>query len=101
MLDQERIDFNVRRAPWLPLTAVSPELIAAIVDGEDQRFWSHGGVDWRAFAGALHDASVSHRRRGASTITMQVAALLDPAARAATGAGAWRRKLTQIRMARA
>src|SRR5262245_10695815 len=101
VIDQERMDFRVRRLEWTPLEAVSPALTAAIVDGEDRRFWQHGGVDWAALLGAVRDNGVTAHRRGASTITMQVAALLDPNACAGTTSGAWRRKITQIRMARA
>ena len=101
LLDEERIDFSVRRTAWVPLSAISPALLDAIVAGEDHRFWLHHGVDWRAAAGALRDAASGHRRRGASTITMQLAALLDPSVRAGSGAGAWWRKLAQIRAAHA
>jgi penicillin-binding protein 1C len=101
VIGQQRIDYRVRRGPWLPLDAVSPALRAAIVDGEDRRFWRHGGVDWTALVAALRDRGLSARRRGASTISMQVAALLDPRALARHASGAWRRKIAQIRMARA
>jgi penicillin-binding protein 1C len=101
VIDQERMDFRVRRLEWTPLEAASPALIAAIVDGEDRRFWEHAGVDWAALLGAVRDNGVGQHRRGASTITMQVVALIDPNARAGTTSGAWHRKLAQIRMARA
>ena len=101
VLDRRRIDYSVRRAEWTPLEAVSPALRDAILDAEDRRFWRHEGVDWVALLGALRDLGLAERRRGASTISMQVAALLDPGVRAGHGSGAWRRKLTQLRMAHA
>ena len=101
VIDRRRIDFSVRRSEWTPLDAVSAALRAAIVDGEDRRFWRHSGIDWIALAGALRDLGTSERRRGASTISMQVAALLDPGVRAGRAHGAWRRKLAQLRMAHA
>lgn len=101
VIDRQRVDFKVRRTEWVPLEAVSPALSAAIIDGEDRRFWEHSGVDWRALLGALRDNSIGPTRRGASTISMQVAALLDPRFRAGNGSGAWSRKIAQIRMARA
>ncbi|MEP7242452.1 MAG: transglycosylase domain-containing protein [Gammaproteobacteria bacterium] len=101
VLDEQRMDFKVRRFDWVPLSGVSPALIAAILDGEDRHFWEHRGVDWGAMLAALRDQGVSQRRRGASTISMQVAALLDPRVRAGASSGAWKRKLAQIRMARA
>src|SRR3954468_20323344 len=30
----------------VPLSAMSPRLIAAVLSVEDQRFWEHGGIDW-------------------------------------------------------
>jgi penicillin-binding protein 1C len=101
VIDQERIDMRVRRFEWTALDAVSPALIAAIVDGEDQRFWQHSGVDWAAVLSALREQGLSNRRRGASTISMQVAALLDPGVRAGSSSGALLRKVGQIRSARA
>jgi penicillin-binding protein 1C len=101
VIDAQRMDFRVRRTAWTPLDAVSPALRAAIVDGEDRRFWRHAGVDFTALLGALRDLGARRQRRGASTITMQVAALLDPSVRAGDASGAWRRKLAQIRTARA
>jgi penicillin-binding protein 1C len=100
-IDRERMDYQVRRGEWTPLDAVSPALRAAIVDGEDRRFWRHAGVDGAALLAAVRDRGFSQRRRGASTITMQVAALLDPRVRAGSSGGAWRRKIAQMRMARA
>jgi penicillin-binding protein 1C len=99
-LDQQRMDFSFRRFEWTPIEAVSPALIAAIVDGEDRHFWEHEGVDWRAILGAVRDQSVSQRRRGASTITMQLAKLLQPAVRAGNSPGGMWRKLAQVRVAR-
>lgn len=80
-----RTDPAVRRGPWTPLEQVSPALIEAVVRSEDQRFFTHGGVDPLAVAaaGAEHlrrrIAGDTRGTRGASGITMQVAALLDPA----------------------
>ena len=48
LLDEERIDFSVRRTAWVPLSAISPALLDAIVAGEDHRFWLHHGATWRA-----------------------------------------------------
>jgi len=94
------MDFHVRRLEWTPLEAVSPALTSAIIDGEDRRFWQHNGVDWASLLGAVRDNGVAQRRRGASTISMQVVALLDPGVRAGSTSGAWYRKVLQLRLAR-
>jgi penicillin-binding protein 1C len=54
----------------------SPALLDAVVASEDARFFEHAGVDWQAVAGALH-RNAHGGRRGASTLTMQLAGLLD------------------------
>jgi penicillin-binding protein 1C len=100
-LARQRLDFDVRRFEWVELEAVSPVLLEAIVAGEDRRFWDHGGVDWRSVAGALRDTLLRDRRRGASTITMQLAQLLPTAdGRAAHTRGDLWAKLRQVRTAR-
>ncbi len=72
-----RVDASVRRLPWVPLQDLSPALVSAIVLGEDQRFWQHSGVDWQAVAGSAWANALNTRTRGASTLTMQLAGLLD------------------------
>ncbi len=87
-LQRVRRDTKLRRLGWLPLQRVSPALQAALVTAEDKRFWEHGGVDWAAFARAAWQqlgGERSRHKRGASTLTMQLAGLLDPALRPATG----------------
>ena len=65
----------------LSADAMSPHLLDAIVAVEDQRYYRHGGVDWRgAAAAAWQDATSLSLRRGASTIAMQVQRLRQPSA---------------------
>ncbi|HZW75457.1 MAG TPA: transglycosylase domain-containing protein, partial [Caldimonas sp.] len=68
---------------WVALDDISPALAATLVAAEDKRFYEHHGVDWPGLAGAAWDSlrrSFDGRRpRGGSTITMQLAGLLDPA----------------------
>ena len=73
-----RIDRHGRRFAWTPLDEISPALTDAIVASEDHRFWSHHGVDVLALTASASRELVGGKSRGASTITMQLAALLDP-----------------------
>ena len=58
---------------WVPLSAISPNLAAAVIASEDARFCQHGGVDWDELREVLGDADEDGPSRGASTIPMQVA----------------------------
>ena len=99
VLQRVRLDSTVRRGDWVALADVSPALRHALVLGEDRRFWQHGGVDWAALAAGAWAAAFNERARGASTLTMQLAALLDPAlARPAGGRDAGD-KLAQVLVA--
>jgi len=72
-----RVDRTVRRLGWTPLAEMSPALLTAIVLSEDRRFWEHGGVDWPAVATSAWGNVWNTRTRGASTLTMQLAGLID------------------------
>lgn len=95
-----RIDMTVRRLDWVALSDISPALPAALLQAEDQRFYQHDGVDWSAAAKAAWDNLFRSRPRGASTITMQLAALLDPALQPNAKGRSWGQKWDQIQAAR-
>ncbi|MBT9513910.1 MAG: penicillin-binding protein 1C [Acidovorax sp.] len=77
VLQRLRTDPTVRRGQWVLLADVSPALRQALVLSEDKRFFEHSGVDWRAASAAAWGNLWNQRTRGASTITMQLAGLLD------------------------
>ena len=68
--------FSIAREQRLevPLTAISPPMIHAILSIEDRRFYNHHGFDLTRIASAAV-ANVRHRRasQGGSTITQQLA----------------------------
>lgn len=100
LLHEMRVDERVRRLPWVPLDAVSPALIDAVVRAEDKRFFEHSGVDWRALGDAALDTVVRGTPRGASTLSMQLAAMLEPQLKAAGHRRTVGQKWDQIRAAR-
>ncbi len=59
---------------WVPLSQVSRHLIHAVLASEDQGFFGHEGVDWKALEESI-EKNVEKRRfaRGGSTITQQLA----------------------------
>ncbi len=86
-----RRDDRSRRVRWIPLEGFSRGLTRAVVRAEDQRFWSHSGVDWLAVARAAWDSGLGLRsqvRRGASTLTMQLVTLLETGGRPRARRGA-------------
>jgi penicillin-binding protein 1C len=100
-IDSIRINMAVKRAPWVALADVSPALGAALMQAEDQHFMEHGGVDLQALGKAAWDNLFRSRPRGASTITMQLAALLDARRRAAAWARNGTRRAPRRRSSRA
>ena len=98
LIDSARVNFTARRLAWTPLESVTPVLPQTIIASEDHRFESHNGVDWWAMAGSIRDRLEGKRARGASTLSMQVAAFLAPEL-AAPGSRGWRDKARQMRAA--
>ncbi len=99
VIHELRVDFRGRRLPWLGLGAISPVLAQTVVAAEDHRFHSHHGVDWLALARSVWDGAWGRGNRGASTLTMQLAALLDAKLSARHGQRDVAQKWAQIRAA--
>ncbi len=61
------------------LDEIDPIFVEALLEVEDKRFWSHGGVDWVGMIRAVASSAQAGRVvSGGSTITMQTARLLEP-----------------------
>lgn len=95
-----RRDPQVRRLSWVSLDEVSPALRTAIVLSEDQRFWQHSGIDWQGVAASAWSNLWNERTRGASTLTMQLAGLLDARGARSPGGRTWSQKAAQAWTAR-
>ena len=77
VIHEMRVDEQIRRLEWTDLNDVSPAFIKALLAVEDKRFYQHHGVDWRALGSSALTNGLRKKTRGASTITMQLAAKLD------------------------
>jgi penicillin-binding protein 1C len=77
LLHELRVDRTRRQLDWIALPDISPALVRSILRAEDQRFFDHDGIDWRALLAAGWGQLTGHGGRGASTISMQLAARLD------------------------
>ncbi|MCL2878113.1 MAG: penicillin-binding protein 1C, partial [Acidobacteria bacterium] len=78
------------------LQDISPALTAAVLAAEDRRFFRHRGVDWPAFGQAALGFLRSDGR-GASTISMQLLARLEPGLHPSGGRRTVAQKWRQIR----
>ncbi len=62
------------RHRFVPLTAMAPALVQAVLISEDDKFLGHEGFDWGMMQKALErDISAGRARFGASTISQQLA----------------------------
>jgi penicillin-binding protein 1C len=88
--------FTVADGRWrLEQGPVDPGFVSLLIAYEDKRFLTHGGVDPLALLRAGLQAATSGRVvSGGSTLTMQVARLLED-----SGTGRWTGKVRQIRLA--
>ena len=64
--------FSENRTP-VKYEEVNPVFWRALIDTEDERFYSHWGIDPIGLFAALKDAAIGRGGRGASTITQQLA----------------------------
>lgn len=58
---------------WVPAARHPPTLRDAVIAAEDQKFYAHHGFDFEAIGKALEHNQRSRRKRGASTVSQQVA----------------------------
>lgn len=101
-VERRKVSYQVIFAPvpvqrWIPLNAISPHLQQAVILAEDQRFFHHRGLDWKALKKSLvlslREGSIV---AGGSTLTQQLAKnlFLSPAR-------TWLRKIREARIAMA
>ncbi|ACB94256.1 penicillin-binding protein 1C [Beijerinckia indica] len=74
--------FTMKEGRWRLRTRiedVDPQLIRMVISYEDQRFWHHPGIDPLALGRALMQlVAHGHIVSGGSTLSMQVARLIEP-----------------------
>lgn len=98
LIDSVRVNFAARRLAWTPLKDVAPVVRETVLAAEDKRFFGHGGVDFLALGSAMRDRLTGRAKRGASTLSMQLAGYLSSDL-ATPGSRGWQDKLRQIRAA--
>ncbi len=92
-----RVQANGRRVETLDYAQIPRSLVDATISAEDQRFWTHGGIDFLGTIRAVVDSVAAGRPvSGASTITQQ---LVKVASGRYTDRS-WRDKLREMAYAR-
>ena len=62
---------------WVPLDAIAPAVVDALIATEDHRFYDHWGMDWRRTLSAVV-RTAGGDKQGGSTLTQQLARNLYP-----------------------
>jgi penicillin-binding protein 1C len=99
IIHELRIDPHSRKLKWVKLADISPALVKAVIRSEDKRFYDHHGADWQAISSAAFGHIFGNSRRGASTITMQLASLLEEKLQSKNGQRSIGQKWEQIKAA--
>ncbi|MBF0319697.1 MAG: penicillin-binding protein 1C [Nitrospirae bacterium] len=99
VIHELRTDAKGRRLAWQSLKDISPSLIEAVIHIEDKKFYAHHGVDWRALASIAIKRFTAGTRRGGSTITMQLASILNEGFKPKKGRRSFAQKISQIKAA--
>ena len=100
VLHELRTDRNRRKLDWVVCSDMSPALKEAVLHAEDKNFYQHAGVDYQAVAASLLQSLARPNKRGASTVTMQLVALLEPEVQSTKSRKSWRQKWQQMGAAR-
>lgn len=90
LLHELRLNPKVRRLGWVELKQIPESLLKFVTFAEDHRFYEHHGVDVLAIGSAMT------QKRGASTITMQLAGMLDSELKPTSGKRSIFTKVKQI-----
>ncbi len=91
-------ELGIERRTVLALEEISPALRAAFIAMEDQRFFQHGGIDFRRILGAARaNLRAGEFAQGFSSITMQLARNVFPVKLPSTKN--IRRKVREMRVA--
>ena len=70
-LEDARI-YGAENSLWASYDEIPKYLREAFVSIEDERFWTHNGVDWKRTAGAVLEFVFGNSSYGGSTITQQL-----------------------------
>ncbi|MBR6514262.1 MAG: PBP1A family penicillin-binding protein [Clostridia bacterium] len=64
--------FSSENRTWVTYDNIPTYLVEAFVSIEDERFWTHSGVDWKRTFGATLNFAIGKSSYGGSTITQQL-----------------------------
>ena len=96
VIQELRIDKQGRRLAWVSGNEISPAFLQALLGAEDRRFYRHHGVDWLGLAASALENPLAERKRGGSTITMQLSGLLQKRLKPRKGRRTLKQKWNQM-----
>lgn len=68
---EENRDMKITQK-WVPISQISPNVIKAVLIGEDDKFWKHDGFDVKGMEMALERSLKKGKMAGGSTISQQL-----------------------------
>jgi penicillin-binding protein 1C len=99
ILQELRTNPMERKIHWIPIENISQNVTEMVLLAEDKRFYEHEGVDYWALGSGIFRFFSWGTPRGASTITMQLATILDQTLKA-KGEKTISQKWSQIQFAK-
>lgn len=73
LIDNDQSEIKYIRSKWVSLDQINMNVVRAVISSEDSKYLEHNGFDWQAIKQAIEYNKTSDKRRGASTISQQVA----------------------------
>ncbi len=96
LLNELRVNSNFRTTNWLSIEEISSNIIKALVIAEDKNFYDHSGVDYFALLKGFFSYISFVKKRGASTISMQLVSFLNKELASKKSGRSFKQKWNQI-----
>jgi penicillin-binding protein 1C len=77
LLNESRVNKFFRSTEWSDLQNISESLKKALLIAEDKKFYEHEGVDWKALSDGMFRYLTFQKKRGGSTVSMQLSTFLN------------------------
>lgn len=96
LLNELRVNSNFRTTDWLSLEEISANIKKSLLLAEDKNFYEHSGVDYFALFKGFFSYISFGKKRGASTISMQLVGFLNKDLASKKSGRSFKQKWNQI-----